>query len=199
MNLPFRGFADLVRDMSAAITASSGRLIDMSVGSVLRAIMEANAAIVLWVQWLILLTLQSTRASTSIGDDLDSWMADFGVSRLQPTFAAGTATLSRYSGMSVSYVPAGTIAKTQDGLIGFTVIADLSNSVWQPTLGSYSMAIGVTTIDVPIVALIPGPSGNVLPNTITILASSIPGVDFVCNTSGTQGGEPAEFWMKQAY
>src|SRR6478736_4647564 len=98
MNLPFRGFTDLVRDMCAAITASSGRLIDLSVGSVLRAIIEANAAIVLWVEWLILLTLQSTRAATSIGADLDSWMADFSVERLQPTVAAGIATVSRYSG-----------------------------------------------------------------------------------------------------
>ncbi len=48
MNLPTRNLTDIVRDMSAAITASAGRLIDISVGSVLRAIIEANAAIVLW-------------------------------------------------------------------------------------------------------------------------------------------------------
>ena len=65
MNLPTRNFTDIVRDMSAAITASAGRLIDISIGSVLRAIVEANAAIVLWVQWLVLLTLQTTRAATS--------------------------------------------------------------------------------------------------------------------------------------
>jgi len=48
MNLPVRSFTDVVRDMSAAITASASSLIDISVGSVLRAILEANAAIALW-------------------------------------------------------------------------------------------------------------------------------------------------------
>ena len=43
----------LQKEVSAA---SSGRLIDISVGSVLRALIEANAAIALWVQWLVLLS-----------------------------------------------------------------------------------------------------------------------------------------------
>ena len=60
MKLPVRDFTAIIRDMSAAITASSGKLIDVSVGSVLRAIIEANASIVLWVQWIVLLTLQTT-------------------------------------------------------------------------------------------------------------------------------------------
>jgi hypothetical protein len=81
MKLPVRDFTAIIRDMSAAITASSGKLIDVSVGSVLRAIIEANASIVLWVQWIVLLTLQTTRAATSNGPDLDSWMADFSLLR----------------------------------------------------------------------------------------------------------------------
>ena len=192
MNLPFRGFTDIVRDMSAAITASGGRLIDMSVGSVLRAIIEANAAIALWVQWLVLLTLQSTRAATSVGQDLDSWMADFSLARLPSRPASGVATFSRYSGGTVTYVPAGTMVKTQDGSVGFAVTPDSSNPAWEVSLNSFSLGVGVTSIDLPVVASTAGLSGNVLPNTITILASSIPGIVLVCYNYSKTGGGDAE-------
>jgi uncharacterized phage protein gp47/JayE len=192
MNLPIRSFTTIVRDMSAAITASAGSLIDMSVGSVLRAIIEANAAIVLWVQWLTILTLQTTRAATSTGSDLDSWMADFSLSRLPAAAATGVVTVSRYSATVVAYVPSGTIVKTQDGSVSFSIAVDLSNSCWNATLGAYSLAVGVTAIDVPITAVVAGPSGNVLPNIITLLASPVAGIDLVNNQNATNGGAAAE-------
>src|SRR5689334_4014661 len=130
MNLPTRDFTELVRDMSAALTASAGRLLDISIGSVLRSILEADAAIALWVQWLILLTLQTTRAATSNGSDLDSWMADFSMLRLPAAKAVGTATFSRFSGTTAAFVPQGTLMKTQDGSISFAVTVDPSNLAW---------------------------------------------------------------------
>ena len=192
MNLPTRNFTDIVRDMSAALTASAGRLIDISVGSVLRAIFEANAAIVLWVQWLVLLTLQMTRAATSTGADLDSWVADFSLSRLAAATASGTVTFSRFSGTIPAFVAVGTAIKTQDGLVGFTVAADPSNPAWQPTLNAYSLAPGVLSIDLPIIASVAGLSGNVLSNTITVLASAMPGVDTTNNSAATSAGRDAE-------
>src|SRR5580658_3484964 len=179
MNLPIRSFTTIVRDMSAAITASAGSLVDMSIGSVLRAIIEANAAIVLWVQWLALLTLQMTRAATSTGADLDSWMADFSLERLPAASASGTVTFSRYAGTTLTYIPIATAVKTQDGSRSFSVTADLTNPSWQPSQNAYCLAIGVMAIDVPIVATIAGQSGNVLAGTIALLASALPGVDLV--------------------
>jgi uncharacterized phage protein gp47/JayE len=192
MDLPTRTLTDIVRDMSAAITASAGRLIDISVGSVLRAIIEANAAIVLWVQWLVLLTLQTTRASTSTGVDLDSWMADFSLLRLPAVAASGIATFSRYSGAATAFVPAGTVVKTQDGSVSFAVIADPNNPAWQTTLSTYGLAVGVMSIDLPIAASVSGLPGNVLPGTITLLASAVPGIDLIDNASATSGGEDPE-------
>lgn len=192
MNIPTRDFTDIVRDMSAAITASAGRLIDMSVGSVLRAIIEANAAIVLWVQWLVLLALQTTRAATSTGVDLDSWMADFSLSRLPAATASGTATFSRFSSTGGAFVPVGTTIKTQDGSVSFLVAIDLTNPAWQPTLNAYSLAPGVMSINLPITAATPGLSGNVLSNTITILASAVPGIDTITNELATNGGGEPE-------
>jgi phage-related baseplate assembly protein len=192
MNLPTRNFTDIVRDMSAAITASAGRLIDISVGSVLRAIIEANAAIVMWIQWMVLLTLQTTRAATSTGADLDSWMADFSLSRLLAVSASGVATFARFSGTASAYVASGTIVKTQDGSISFAVTVDQSNSAWQPSLSAYSLSPGVMSLDLPIAASVAGLTGNVLSNTVTILASPVSGIDTINNAAPTSGGQDPE-------
>jgi uncharacterized phage protein gp47/JayE len=192
MILPIRSFTTIVRDMSATITASAGKLIDISVGSVLRALIEANAAIVLWVQWLTLLTLQTTRAATSIGPDLDSWMADFSLARLPAIAATGVATFSRFSGTAVAFVPIGTTVKTQDGAISFAVLADPSNLAWQGSLNAYCLATGVMAIDLPITAVVAGLSGNVLSDTITLVASAVPGIDFINNQNATTGGMDPE-------
>jgi uncharacterized phage protein gp47/JayE len=188
MDLPTRTLTDIVRDMSAAIISSAGRLIDLSVGSVLRSIIEANAAIVLWVQWLILLTLQTTRAATSTGADLDSWMADFSLLRLPAIAASGTATFSRYYASAAAFVPVGAIVKTRDGSVSFAVTSDPANPAWQAALTGYSLATGVLSIDLPITASVPGLAGNALANTISLLASAVPGIDFINNANATSGG-----------
>ena len=77
MQLPLQDFTTLVRNQAAAVAASARTLIDLSVGSVLRAALEANASVGLWMQWLIVEVLATTRAATSQGADLDSWVADF--------------------------------------------------------------------------------------------------------------------------
>jgi uncharacterized phage protein gp47/JayE len=192
MKLPVRDFTTIIRDMSAAITASSGKLIDVSVGSVLRAIIEANASIVLWVQWIVLLTLQTTRAATSNGPDLDSWVADFSLLRRQAVAASGVTTFARFSGTIAAFVPVGTTVKTQDGTISFVVVADSNNSAWQPSEGAYCLAVGVTAVDLPVIATTGGLSGNVLASTITLLASATPGIDYISNPTFTYGGIDTE-------
>ena len=193
MNLPTRNLTDIVRDMSAAVTASAGRLIDISIGSVLRAIIEANAAIVLWVQWLVVLTLQTTRAATSTGTDLDSWMADFSLSRLPAVSVNGHCDLLHgFPGTATAFVAPGTIVKTQDGSVSFAVTVDPSNPAWQPALNSYSLTPGVMSLNLPIVASISGQPGNVLANTITVLASPVSGIDTIDNAAPTSGGEDPE-------
>src|ERR1700735_3160295 len=97
MNLSLNGFTQLIEDMSAALQSPATELVDVSVGSVVRAIFEANASVALWIQWLILQVLQTTRASTSAGADLDSWMLDFGLGRLPATPSAGIVTFSRFA------------------------------------------------------------------------------------------------------
>ena len=67
MQLQLQSFASLVGSASAAVQGSARQLVDLTVGSTLRALLEASASIALWVQWLIVQVLQTTRAGTAEG------------------------------------------------------------------------------------------------------------------------------------
>jgi uncharacterized phage protein gp47/JayE len=192
MQINLKSFNQVVQDMGAALQGSASALVDMSVGSVVRAIFEANAGIALWIQWLILQVLSMTRASTSVGSDLDTWMADFGLVRLTATPASGTVTLSRYSLSQPALVPVGTQLKTADGTLSFVVYADSSLPMWQQQSSSYLVPSGVASIDVPIQCSSAGSAGNALASTITVIASSIPGVDQVSNENALTNGLDVE-------
>jgi uncharacterized phage protein gp47/JayE len=192
MQLPLQTFTSLVQNMAAAVQAAATQLIDLTVGSVLRAILEANASVALWMQWLILQVLQMTRAATSSGADLDSWMADMSLIRLPAISATGLVAFSRYTPTSTALVPAGALVRTADGVQTFVVTVDTTNSAWAPTLNGYTIATGQATLTVPIAAQSPGSAGNVLAGTITLLATAMPGVDTVTNAASTQDGMDPE-------
>lgn len=190
MQLPLQDFPTLVRNMVAGVQGSCRQLLDLSAGSVLRAILEANASLALWLQWLILQVLSATRAATSTGADLDSWVADFGLARLPASPAAGQATFSRITPGLGASIPAGALVRTADGTQSFAVAADPANPAW--TGGGFALAPAATSLILPIQATAPGSAGNVQPGTISLLASAIPGVDAVTNVAATTGGLDAE-------
>jgi uncharacterized phage protein gp47/JayE len=192
MNLSLKGFPQLIEDMSAALQSSATALVDVSVGSVVRAIFEANASVVLWLQWLLLQVLQTTRASTSTGADLDSWMADFSLQRLSTTTSTGIVTFSRYTLGSAATIPAGSIVKTADGLLSFAVVEEGTLSIWQPSISGYVIPSGVAAADIPIVCVTAGSAGNVLAGTINVVAASLPGIDQVNNANPLSNGADAE-------
>jgi hypothetical protein len=192
MNLSLKGFAQLVEDMSASLQSSATTLVDVSIGSVVRAIFEANAAVVLWLQWLILQVLQTTRASSSVGPDLDSWMLDFGLSRLPAVASNGVITFSRFVANLSATIPAGSVVKTADGSLNYSIVEDDTLSTWQPTSSSYVIPSGVSSADLPVICTTCGTAGNVLANTVTVIAASLPGVDQVNNAGPLSNGADAE-------
>jgi uncharacterized phage protein gp47/JayE len=192
MNLNLKAFSQLVEDMGAALQSSASNLIDVSVGSVIRAIFEANASVVLWLQWLILQVLQTTRASTSNGPDLDSWMLDFGQTRLPAVRSTGIVSFSRFVDNLPATIPVGTMVKTTDGSLSFSVTQDQTLSVWQPGPAAYVLPSGIGSADLPVICTTGGSIGNVLANTITVIAASLPGVDQVNNANPLSNGTDAE-------
>lgn len=188
MALALQDFASLVRTQAAAVTASARSLVDVSVGSVLRAVLEANASVALWVQWLIVEVLATTRAATSRGADLDTWMADFGLARLPAVAATGVVTFARATPGFAAVIPAGALLRGGDVL--FRVAADPGHPAW--TGAGYALAAAASEIDVPIIAAAPGFAGNVRAGEVRLIASAIPGVDSVSNALGCTGGLDAE-------
>jgi uncharacterized phage protein gp47/JayE len=192
MNLNLKGFSQLVEDMGAALQSSASSLIDVSVGSVVRAIFEANASVVLWLQWLILQVLSSTRASTSNGLDLDSWMLDFGLTRLPAVPSTGIVTFSRFVDTLSATIPIGASVKTTDGSLSFSVTQDETLSIWQSSASAYVLPVGVGSADLPVICTTNGSVGNVLAGTITVIAASLPSVDQVNNANPLSDGADAE-------
>lgn len=192
MNLQFQNFLNLVEGMAAAVQGASAQLLDFTVGSVVRAIMEANAAVALWLQWLIAQVLSVTRAATSTGSDLDSFMADYGVSRLPAVAASGGVEFYRAVTGLAAQIPVGTIVRTGDGTQLFAVTADPANPAYVAAASSYSLAANTLSITVPVVAQAAGSAANVLAGAIKLLSSAIAGVDGVTNPAALSGGMDAE-------
>lgn len=192
MQLPLKSFASLVADMSAAVQVVGSQLVDVSVGSVLRAVIEANASLALWMQWLIMLVLSLTRASTSNGADLDTWMADFGLARLPGVAATGTVTFARITSGMQAVVPVGATVRSADGTVVAAVVQDTTRADWSAGAAGYILAASAASADYPVAATIPGVAGNVLAGSLTQLSTAIPGIDNVSNAHALQGGTDAE-------
>lgn len=178
--------------MAASVQSAAAQLLDLSVGSVIRSVLEANASLGLWLQWLILQVLQSTRAATSNGPDLDSWMADMTLTRLPAVPAGGGVTFSRFTPTLPAFIPAGALIRTADGQQTFAVSTDISNPAWNPALNGYSIGANVASLTIPVIAQAAGSLGNVQAGSVTLLVTAIPGVDTVINPAAFQNGLDAE-------
>lgn len=192
MQLQLRTFDTIVASAAAAVQGAAQQVLDLTVGSVLRAVLEANAGLGLWVQWLILQVLQTTRAATSTGADLDSWVGDFTLARLPASTAAGQATFARFAPVAAALVPVGTLVRTADGSQTFAVTADATNSAWNASQNGYLIPTGTAAVTVPIAASVAGSGGNVQAGTISLIAAALSGVDTVSNATPTGGGLDAE-------
>jgi uncharacterized phage protein gp47/JayE len=188
--LSLLNFAQLMSNMAAAVQGSASSLINLAVGSTLRALLEAFASVAMWLQWLIWLVLQQTRAATSTGTALDTWMADYGVTRLAGTQATGYVTVSRFTATTSALVNVGATFITADGTQTFAVVANTMAAYWNGS--GYLIPAGTGSASIPVQAVNYGTGGNVNANTITQLGEAIPGIDTVNNTMPFTTGSPAE-------
>ena len=182
MQLSLQNFSTLVNGMAATVQGACSSLIDLTVGSVLRAILEASASVALWLQYLLLQVLTMTRLATSIGTDADSWIQDFGMARLPATPAVGQVVMSSFNpGAQAATIPNGATVRTGDGSQSFAVID-----------GPYTRAVGTATVTVTIQAITDGPGGNVQAGAVSLLGTAISGIDTVSNPDALGGGTAAE-------
>jgi uncharacterized phage protein gp47/JayE len=192
MALNTQTFTQIVQNSVAAIQAGTKSFQDLTIGSILRAVMESSAAVVLFLQGLIVQLLSITRASTSTAEDLDSWAADYGVARLAAAKATGIVTFSRFTATAQAVVPIAAQVQSFDGTQTFNVTLDTTNTAYNATLGGYVLGAATASISVPVQAVTAGAGGNVAIGALNVIIQAIPGIDTVTNAAAFINGANAE-------
>jgi hypothetical protein len=198
--LTTKNFSTLVQSWAAVAQSSVARfrpslVLSFTQGAILLALAEAQASVSLWLQGLILKLLSTTRLSTSFGSDVDSWIADFNLQRLQAIPSGGMVTFARVTPTNPAIIPVGSLVQSSDGSQTFVVVADTTNGSFSAglgTLGGYTIPAQVASLNVPVKNTVGGSAGNVQAGGITILQTGISGVDTVINSAPFTNGFDAE-------
>ncbi|MDE2354611.1 MAG: baseplate J/gp47 family protein, partial [Betaproteobacteria bacterium] len=169
MTIVSQNFATLVANQVAAIQGAATKLVDLTIGSILRAVVEANAAVALWLQGLVLTLLAKTRAATSNGADLDSWVGDFGLTRLPAVATTGAVTFARFTPTNAATIPIGSVVQSGDGSQKYTVTIDATNPAYSAGAGGYVIAAGVSSVTVPVQNTVAGAAGNAAAGVVSVL------------------------------
>ncbi len=191
MAVSTKDFPTIVREAVTAVQGAARGLVDLTVGSIIRAVIEANTMVILWLQGLILQLLATTRAATSNLADLDSFMLDFGVTRLAAVAASGQVTFARFTPTAQAVVPVGATVLSADGTQSYTALIDTTNANYNASLSGYVLAAGVSSINITVTAMTAGIAANAVIGQISLLNQPIPGVDTVTNAAAfTNGVDP---------
>jgi hypothetical protein len=205
--LPTQSFSTIVQNIVAGIQGRASKLINFAIGATLRAIAEGFAGIFLWFQALVLQLLLAIRLSTSIGTDVDTFTADFmpvlpgsqtatlpgGSPRLGAQASSGQVTFSRFTaGPSSCFVPVGATVQSNDRSQTFAVTADPTYSTFSVSANGYTMPAAIGTLIVPVQATVPGSAGNVAAGAISVITSTLQGIDTVANVAGFDNGADQE-------
>jgi uncharacterized phage protein gp47/JayE len=184
-------FGQIVRGYAAAVQSAATQAITFAVGSVELALAEAQASVAQWLQGLIVLLLSATRLSTSQGADADTFVGDFGLTRLPAVPSSGPVIFSRFTPTNSAFVAVGRTVQTPSG-VSFVVIADTTQAAFSATLNGYTIPAGTASITATVQAVIAGTSGNVQASAITVITSPISGVDTVTNVAPFADGVNVE-------
>ena len=163
----------IVADVSTRVLGIEGSILRRSILGVL-ARAEAGAIHMLYgyLDWIA----KNTIIDTAESEALERWAAIWGVDRLAATASTGAVT---FTGTNNSFVPAGTLIQSQDG-VQFTTDADAT------------ITAGTAVADVT--AVIAGTAGNIEAGASLFLVSPISGVQTaaIVGVDGIAGGTDTE-------
>jgi hypothetical protein len=193
--LPTQDFNTFTQNQIAAIQAANSNLLDFSTGSVLSSLVASNSALGIWIQGLITSLLALARLQTSTGNNVDTFIQQFGFNRYIGQDATGNVTFSRTNTTLNSYIPAGTIVSTNipgQQSVQYKVIADTTNPQWDAVNNRYSFASLATTLNVLVQCLQDGTVGNASINTIIVINTPLTNVTGVTNSTAFSTGQNAD-------
>jgi len=192
MSIQTQSFTTIVQNAVAAIQGGASSLVDLSVGSILRATTEAFAGVVLWLQGIALQIAALTRFASSSGGDAYSWAADYGFSRLPAQAATGIVTFARFTPAMQAVIPVGTLVQTADGSQQYQVVADTTQPSYSSALQAYVIAADAASCTASVVAVNAAAASNASAGMVNTLSGAIPYVDTVTNALGYTNGADAE-------
>ena len=192
MALNTLSFTSVVRQQVAAIQAACSTVLTFIAGSLELARVQAVAGVSMWLQSLVMQLLNTTRLSTSTGADVDSFVGDFGLTREAAVPSSGTLTFARFTATNAAAIPVGATVLTADGTQTFVVIADATQSLFNAAANAYLIPAGMASGSVTVQAQNAGTQGNVNANTVTLISTSIVGVDTVTNAVPFSNGTNQE-------
>lgn len=193
-------YSEIVANQESAVSAAGTPLINFNPGSVVAALIQANAGNSLWLQGLIAYVISINRLATSTGVNVDTFINDFGYTRPPASSASGTVTMSRYTSSiaavingasSIDSIPAPALISSSVTQQQYFVTVDVANPYWDPLQNAYILPIGYASINVPIQAVIPGINGNAQIGQIDTINSAITAIDTVINSAQIINGTDA--------
>lgn len=180
MALSVNSFATMVSNQAAAIQTACKTLVSFTSGSILRAAIQANSAVAMWLQGLVLQVTALSRFASSYGPDADSWGAQWGFFRATGNQATGFVTFARYTPTNYTLIPVGAQVQTADGSQIYTVVAQPGYANWNAGDG-YDLNGGVASIQVPVQSVNFASAANAAAGTVSVLLQAISGVDYCSN------------------
>jgi len=187
MSLVVDTFSVIAQRLMTYMQANTSLLTDYNEGSVIRTILESNAMEFDKNYYQLELVQQASFIQQAVGQDLDLIAQDFNLTRIPATFATGYVRLSRLTPAPAGGVPvpAGSVWSTTPQYTAYDAIA-VSNPA------PASIPAGALYVDVPVVAVVAGSSGNVLAGQIQVNTSNVPNIDQVNNIAAMSGGQDIE-------
>lgn len=180
-----REFETMVDDTLQRIVGANIGITNVYVGSVIRTIIEAIMAEVDIQNYSIDQIYKAMNIDTATGEDLDAIVAILGVTRRNATYAEGTVIFGRSdpyeSDIAIEYAQMISTRQNTNGDIIEFMVTDEGAKL---PAGKLEVAVNIRAIE---------PGSIYLPtNTITVINTSIIGIEYVVNRTELIGGTDME-------
>ncbi|TEB09295.1 baseplate J/gp47 family protein [Pelotomaculum propionicicum] len=151
----FKDFNQILSDMMADLSAKGTKLTDLNPGSVIRTLLEVNAAKLEESHYLAEQIINLFFASTTFGKYLDRRAAEKGVKRELGTAATGIVTATRSTPAPFGqFIPKDTTFETEDRTVQIITTADAN------------LDQGATSVNLHVKAVNVGKAGNLQAGTV---------------------------------
>jgi uncharacterized phage protein gp47/JayE len=177
--------SDIASQILAALSVAEPDL-DTSVGTTARKIIDSVSNQIASAYADNNISAASSDVTNLTGAALDNYVAGFGMVRFPAKNASGLALFSRPPNLAATAPPDVTIP-------GGTIIATTDvNPVTFSVMYNAVLPSADLTIDVPVIAVAAGSSGNVASGNISVVSTPISGISSVSNPLAMTGGADAE-------